>query len=58
LILVDVCDNPDGLFQYVIECRDRCSGFSWIFPSVSAVPAQVVDIILRGMQHNTASCYS
>ena len=40
-------EHPDGKFKYVVECFDRCSRLTWLFPAERAVANDIAEALVK-----------
>jgi len=38
-------EHPDGKYNYVVECFDRCSRLTWLFPAERAIAGEIADTV-------------
>ncbi|XP_018015293.1 uncharacterized protein LOC108672176 [Hyalella azteca] len=47
--VVDMSEHPDGRYQYVVECFDRCSRLTWLIPAARAVATDLAEAVIRSV---------
>ena len=47
--VVDMTEHPDGRYRYVVECFDRSSRLTWLFPAERAVATDLAEVVIRSV---------
>ncbi|KAF2351905.1 Ribonuclease H-like domain [Trinorchestia longiramus] len=47
--VLDLKDNPDGSYHYILHCMDHITGFHWLFPLAAIDPAEVAQNLVWGI---------
>ncbi|KAA0189418.1 hypothetical protein HAZT_HAZT004997 [Hyalella azteca] len=47
--VLDLKDNPDGSYRYILHCMDHITGFHWLFPLAAIDPAEVAQNLVWGI---------
>lgn len=47
--MLDLQDNPDGSYHYILHCMDHITGFHWLFPLAAIDPPEIAQNLLWGI---------